>query len=129
MLNGETVRAISDYFGPNHDHLLIQRDDSIIVYFWSNDKKLAVGFNSRTKLGGKFPGEVVEKVLQQPVVKCETFVASTSEGGSKNDLAVKPGDYIRVCTWDDKYQNSFYGLNQRTRMMGKIHTRYLTRID
>jgi hypothetical protein len=61
LLNAETMQAHSAYIGPDWKYLLIMPGDTIIAYAYINEVT-AVGFNTRTNLGGRFPVDIAKKV-------------------------------------------------------------------
>jgi hypothetical protein len=73
--------------------------DIIIAYAYINEVT-AVGFNTRTNLGGRFPINTTKRVELQPYVEPEILLYIGSSGGnnsSPSSLAYKSGQYIRVC--------------------------------
>jgi hypothetical protein len=123
LLKAATMEAHSEYTGPDWKHLLIMPGDIIIAYAYINEVT-AVGFNTRTNLGGRFPINTTTKVKPQPHVKPEILLCICSTGGDKNSpsyLAYKSGQYIRVCR-REKDTRWAYGFNQSTLNMGRIST-------
>jgi hypothetical protein len=123
LLKAETMQAHSEYTGPDWKHLLIMPGDIVIAYAYINEVT-AVGFNTRTNLGGRFPIDTVKKVEPQPHVKPEILLCICSTGGDNNSpssLAYKSGQYIRVCR-REKDMRWAYGFNQSTLNMGRIST-------
>ena len=123
LLKAETMQAHSEYAGPDWKHLLIMPGDIIIAYAYINEVT-AVGFNTRTNLGGRFPIDTAKKVEPQPHVKPEILICICSTGGGNNSpssLAYKSGQYIRVCR-REKDMRWAYGFNQSTLNMGRICT-------
>lgn len=103
--------------------------DIIIAYAYINEVT-AVGFNTRTNLGGRFPIDTARKVDSQSHEKVEIFIATNStvyEGNvSPSSLAYKTGQYIRVCRWE-KGGTALawaYGFNISTLAMGRFDVRY-----
>ena len=97
--------------------------DIIIAYTYINEMT-AVGFNTRTNLGGRFPIDTAKKVEPQPRVEPEILLCIGSSGGdngSPSSLAYKSGQYIRVCR-REKDTRWAYGFNQSTLNMGRIST-------
>ncbi|TVY14594.1 hypothetical protein LARI1_G006418 [Lachnellula arida] len=121
LLKAETMQAHSEYIGPDWKHVLIKPGDILIVYAYIN-KVTAVGFNTRTHLGGRFPVDISKKVEPQPYVEPDILLCLISSCGENSDpssLAFKSGQYIRVCR-REKDARSAYGFNQSTLSMGKI---------
>jgi hypothetical protein len=63
------------YVGLDWKHLLIKPRDTIIAYVYINEV-IAVGFNTRMNLGGRFPIDTMKKVNLQPYEKVEIFIAT-----------------------------------------------------
>jgi hypothetical protein len=123
LLKAETMQAHSEYNGPDWKHLLIMPGDIIIAYAYINGVT-AVGFNTRTNLGGRFPIDSAKKVEPQPHVEPEILLCICSGGGdtsSPSCLAYKSGEYIRVCRREEDMRWA-YGFNQSTLNMGRINT-------
>lgn len=123
LLKAETMQAHSEYTGPDWKHLLIMPGDIVIAYAYINEVT-AVGFNTRTNLGGRFPIDTAKKVEPQPHVEPEILLCIGSSGGDNNSpssLAYKSGQYIRVCR-REKDTRWAYGFNQSTLNMGRIST-------
>ncbi|CZR68412.1 uncharacterized protein PAC_18311 [Phialocephala subalpina] len=120
LLKAETMQAHSEYTGLDWKHLLIMPGDIIIVYAYIN-KVTAVGFNTRTNLGGRFPIDTAKKVEPQPHEKAEILFATGSFGqySSPSSLAYKTGQYVRVCRWEKDIRWA-YGFNQSALDMGRI---------
>jgi hypothetical protein len=122
LLKTETMQAHSEYSGPDWRYLLVMPGDVIVVYAYINDAT-AVGFNTRTNLGGRFTVEIAKKMDPQPDVKPEIFLCTGSRSQSKGFggptyLAYERGDYVRVCKWE-KEGRSAYAFNQGTLLFGK----------
>jgi hypothetical protein len=77
LLKAVTVQAYSEYAGPDWKYLLIMPGDIIIAYAYINEVT-AVGFNTQTNLGGRFPIDTAKKVEPQPLVKPEIFLCISS---------------------------------------------------
>ncbi|KAH9209896.1 hypothetical protein DL95DRAFT_371627 [Leptodontidium sp. 2 PMI_412] len=125
LLKAETMQAHSEYVGPDWKHLLIKPGDTIIVYAYINEVT-AVGFNTRTNLGGRFPIDTAKKVDPQPHEKVEIFMAidpSVLYATSPSSLGYKTGQYVRVCRWE-KGGIWAYGFNLSTLAMGRFDSRY-----
>jgi hypothetical protein len=122
LLQAETVQAHSEYIGSDWKHLLVMPGDIIIVYAYINEVT-AVGFNTRTNLGGRFPIDKANKIKPQPYVKPEILLAIISDRGSDSpsSLSYKSGQYIRVCR-REKDTRWAYGFNQSTLSMGRFYT-------
>ncbi|KAG9245655.1 hypothetical protein BJ878DRAFT_533755 [Calycina marina] len=99
LLKAETMQAHSEYAGPDWKHLLIMPGDIVIVYAYI-DEMTAVGFNTRTNLGGRFP------LIFRRSVELLTY---------------KSRQYVRVCR-RGKDNRWAYGFNQSTLSMGRIYT-------
>ncbi|TVY89860.1 hypothetical protein LAWI1_G005417 [Lachnellula willkommii] len=122
LLNAETMQAHSGYIGPDWKHVLIKPGDIIIVYAYINEVT-ALGFNTRTNLGGRFPIATSKKVEPQPHVELDILFCERSclpgEKEGPSSLAYMHGQYIRVCM---REENKFaYGFNQSTLSMGRIN--------
>ncbi|KAF7914992.1 hypothetical protein BELL_1115g00020 [Botrytis elliptica] len=121
----ETMQAHSGYVGPNSTHLLMMPGDTIIAHAYI-DEMIAVGFNTRTNLGGRFPVNNTKSVDPQPNEKVEMFIAtdapSTYNCGPL-PLTYKTGHYVRVCSWE-KSKLYAYGFNLSTFAMGRFDVRY-----
>jgi len=126
LLKAETMQAHTEYAGPDWKHLLIMPGDTIIVYAYINEVT-AVGFNTRTNFGGRFPIDTAKKVDPQPQEKVEIFVAThhlnQNSNGSLSSLAYKTGQYVRVCRWEEGLVSA-YGFNLSTLAMGTFVPRY-----
>jgi hypothetical protein len=123
LLKAETMQAHSEYTGPDWKHLLIMPGDIIIAYAYINEVT-AVGFNTRTNLGGRFPIGTAKKVEPQPHVEPEILLCIGSSGGGNHSppsLAYKSGQYIKVRR-REKDPRSAYGFNQSALNMGRIST-------
>lgn len=100
--------------------------DIIIAYAYINEVT-AIGFNTRTNLGGRFPIDTAKKVEPQPHEKVEIFCATHPPvqygDGSPSFLVYITGQYVRVCRWE-KDMRWAYGFNQSTLAMGRFDTRY-----
>lgn len=123
LLKAETMRAHSEYTGPDWKHLLIMPGDIIIAYAYINEVT-AIGFNTRTNLGGRFPIDIAKKVEPQLHVEPEILLCVGLSGGYYNDptyLAYKRGQYIRACRREKDIRWA-YGFNQSTLNMGRIST-------
>ena len=121
LLKAETMQAHSEYAGPDWKHLLILPGDTIIVYAHINEVA-AVGFNTRTNLGGRFSIDAAKKVEPQPHVELETFlcvVSTKSVDSNPSYLAYNRGQYIRVCRWE-KGSRWAYCFNHSTLNMVRI---------
>lgn len=70
----ETMQANSGYAGPNPTHLLLMPGDTIIAYAYISEV-IAVGFNTRTNLGGRFPVNTAKRIGPQPHDKVKIFIA------------------------------------------------------
>jgi hypothetical protein len=57
--------------------------DIIIAYAYINEVT-AVGFNTQTNLGGRFPINTTKKVKPQPLIKPEIFLCISSTRGDNN---------------------------------------------
>lgn len=113
------MQADSEYIGPDWKHVLIKPGDIIIVYAYIN-KVTAVGFNTRTNLGGKFPIATSKKVEPQPYVEPEILISIKSGGvEGPSSLSYERGQYIRVCRWVEGCEA--YGFNQSTFSMGRVY--------
>ncbi|TGO90910.1 hypothetical protein BPOR_0047g00330 [Botrytis porri] len=77
LLKPETMQVHSGYAGPNLTHLLMMPEDTIIAYAYINEA-IAVGFNTRTNLGGRFLINTTKRVHPQPHEKVEVFIATSS---------------------------------------------------
>jgi len=76
--------------------------DIIIAYAYI-DEVTAVGFNTRTILGGRFPINTAKKVEPQPYKKAEIFIAThlpVLYNTSPSTLGYKTGQYVRVRRWE-----------------------------
>jgi hypothetical protein len=126
LLKAETVQAHSEYAGPDWKHLLIMPGDIIIAYAYINEVT-AIGFNTRTNLGGRFPVDTTKKVESQPHEKVEIFCATDPpvRYGDENpsSLLYITGQYVRVCRWE-KDMRWAYGFNLSTLAMGRFDVRY-----
>ncbi|KAH7407172.1 hypothetical protein BKA64DRAFT_408840 [Cadophora sp. MPI-SDFR-AT-0126] len=128
LLKAETLQAHSEYVGPNWKHLLIKPGDTIIAYAYTN-KETAVGFNTRTHLGGLFPIDTAQKIDPQPHEKVETFIATSpavlydTSDTIPSALRYTSGQYVRVCRWE-KQGGWAYGFNLSTLAMGKFDSSY-----
>jgi hypothetical protein len=122
LLTAKLMRAHSEYCGPDSKHLLIIPEDTIIVYAYITDV-IAVGFNTRTCLGGRFPINIMSL---QPLsyVKPEILLAKKNCSGDVLYLAYKSGQYVRVYRREIVGGNWAYGFNQSTLSMGRINTLY-----
>jgi hypothetical protein len=91
LLKAEAMQAHSEYAGPDLRHL---------AYAYINEVT-AVGFNTRTNLGGRFPVDSAKKVEPQPHEKAEIFFAIGSSSiygsSSPSSLGYNTGEYVRVC--------------------------------
>jgi hypothetical protein len=114
-LNPLKYRANQNYPGPTLKYLMIQEGDLIIVYHQVKGGKTFIGYNTRTKLGGRFPDNIVNLVEtmsrtdQKPVV----CIGSRAIFTLPDDLICHSGDYIRACRFTQDGKTG-YGLNQRT---------------
>ncbi|KAH0559663.1 hypothetical protein GP486_003820 [Trichoglossum hirsutum] len=125
LLKAVTMQAQSEYAGPDWKHLLIMPGDIIVVYAYINELA-AIGFNTRTNLGGLFPVDSVMKVEPQPHEKTEIFLATKSSGqhaSSPSSLAYDTGQYVRVCRWE-KVLSGAYGFNLSTLAMGRFNAKF-----
>jgi hypothetical protein len=125
LVKAETMQAHSEYAGPNWKHLLIMPGDTIITYAYISEVT-AVGFNTRTNLGGRFPIDTAKKVDPQSHEKVEIFIATDPAvlyDTSPSSLGYMAGQYVRVCKWE-KDMHWAYGFNLSTLAMGRFHTRY-----
>ena len=125
LLEAERLRAHSEYLGPNWPHLLIIPGDIIDVYAYI-DKTTAVGFNTRTDLGGRFPIDIAKRVESQPYKKAEILFCTSgklNDKSSPTSLAYTSGQYLRICK-REKDRGWAYGFNQSTLAMGRFDTRY-----
>jgi len=125
LLNAETMQAHSAYVGPDWKHLLIMPGDTIIAYAYINEVT-AVGFNTRTNLGGRFPVDIAKKVNPQPHEKVEIFIAinpPTIYDSTPSYFGYMIGQYVRVCRWE-KDMHWAYGFNLSTLAMGRFDVRY-----
>ncbi|KAL5312956.1 hypothetical protein ACEPPN_019382 [Leptodophora sp. 'Broadleaf-Isolate-01'] len=125
QLKAETMQAHSEYVGPDWKHLLIMPGDIIIAYAYINEVT-AVGFNTRTNLGGRFPIDTAYKVDPQPHEKVEIFIATDPPvlyNTSPSSLRYMTGQYVRVCRWE-KDGGWAYGFNLSTLDMGRFDGRY-----
>ncbi|KAH9205439.1 hypothetical protein DL95DRAFT_397646 [Leptodontidium sp. 2 PMI_412] len=126
LLKAETMQAHSEYVGPDWKHLLVKPGDTIIAYAYINEVT-AVGFNTRTNLGGRFPIDTAKKVDPQPHEKVEIFIATDPHVLYKTtptSLEYMAGEYVRVCRWE-KDRGWAYGFNLSTLAMGRFDARYL----
>ena len=125
LLNAETMQAHSAYVGPDWKHLLIMPGDTIIAYAYINEVT-AVGFNTRTNLGGRFPVDIAKKVNPQPYEKVEIFIAINPPAiydSTPSYFGYMIGQYVRVCRWE-KDMHWAYGFNLSTLAMGRFDVRY-----
>ena len=125
LLKAETMQAHSEYAGPDWRHLLIKPGDTIIAYAYINEVT-AVGFNTRTNLGGRFPIDTAKKVDPQPHEKVEILIATAPDvlyNTSPSSLGYMAGQYVRVCKWE-KVGGWAYGFNLSTLAMGRFDGRY-----
>jgi hypothetical protein len=125
LVKAETMQAHSEYAGPDWIYLLILPGDTIITYAHINEVT-AVGFNTRTKLGGRFPIDYAKKVDPQPHEKVEIFIATNPAvlyDTSPSSLGYMTGQYVRVCRWE-KDMHWAYGFNLSTLAMGRFDVRY-----
>ncbi|KAB8297612.1 hypothetical protein EYC80_001420 [Monilinia laxa] len=121
----EMMQAHSGYAGPNLTHLLMMPGDTIIAYAYINEV-IAVGFNTRTNLGGRFPINTTKRVHPQPHEKVEIFIAKNSLNVYDLNqflLSYEAGQYLRVCSWE-KSMYYAYGFNLSTLAMGRFDVRY-----
>lgn len=122
----EVFRARSAYTGPDWKHLLIVPEDVINVYAYVSDG-VAIGFNTRTHLGGQFPLDIGEKIEQHPHLKPEILVCTNGsyDVSSPTHLRYKEGQYVRICKREEDRSSGWaYGFNQSTLSMGRFDTRY-----
>ncbi|KAM0308096.1 hypothetical protein ACHAO8_010320 [Botrytis cinerea] len=121
----KTMQAKSGYAGPNLTHLLSMPGDTIIAYAYISEV-IAVGFNTRTNLGGRFPVDTANMVYPQPDEKVEIFIAKnplTIYNDTPFLLNYKAGQYIRACSWEEDRIYA-YGFNLSTLAMGRFDVRY-----
>ena len=109
-----TFKAWIDYVGPTLRHLMIRNGDSVVVYGSVEDSQVLIGYNTRTKMGGRFPANVVGLADKQPVLNYDLVVCVKRTGGkhSAEEIICDMGDYIRCCRSENVSYS--YGLNQRT---------------
>ncbi|TEY70356.1 hypothetical protein BOTCAL_0106g00310 [Botryotinia calthae] len=121
----ERMQAHSEYPGPNLTHLLLMPGDTIIAFAYVSEV-IAVGFNTRTNLGGRFPVNTVKRIDPQAHEKVEIFIAKsplTVHDNAPFPLNYKTGQYVRVCSWE-KDRRYTYGFNLSTLAMGRFDVRY-----
>jgi hypothetical protein len=125
LLNAETLWANHEYNGPDWKHLLVKPGDQINVYAFI-DEVTAIGFNTRTGLGGRFPVNIAEKFDPGSPEKPEILLCITAVGSNSSDnpfsLSIKIGHYVRVCRREST-SNLVYGFNQSTLDMGTFDPR------
>jgi hypothetical protein len=76
--------------------------DTIIAYAYINEVT-AVGFNTRTNLGGRFPVDIAKKVNPQPHEKVKIFIAINPPDMHDTTLSYfgyMTRQYVRVCKWE-----------------------------
>lgn len=122
LLNPVRGQAQSEYAGPDWRYLLIKPGDIIVVYAYLNEST-AIGFNTQTGLGGRFPFGCV-KVDEEQVDEGVEVYYSTSPSGkysnsSPSSMVYAEGHYVRVCRWE-KDTRWTYAFNQSTLYMGRI---------
>jgi hypothetical protein len=111
--------AYCDYIGPTLTHLMIRDGDSVIVYGSVEDSEVLIGYNTRTRMGGRFPANVVGLADTQPEIDYDLVVCITkrTSKASLDKLTYEMGDYVRLCRWENSNRDG-YGLNQRTLNFG-----------
>jgi hypothetical protein len=123
LLKAKTMQAHSEYTGPDWKYLLIMPGDIIIAYAYINEVT-AVGFNTRTNLGGRFPIDTAKKVEPRPHEKAEIFFATLEYAGGKR-IYGGPTALIKVLsTWV-----GFVSLMISRRLCGKRNLKTFIKLD
>jgi hypothetical protein len=125
-----TYKAILNYTSQSLTQLTLHVDDSIVVYESMEDSRTYIGYNTRTRVGGRFPANKVDWVQAEPEIN-HKLVVCTEKSPAKllaDDLLYERGDYVRPCEIDDEDKLG-YGLNQRSLEWGYFQMCNMSKLD
>ncbi|QKX53262.1 uncharacterized protein TRUGW13939_00338 [Talaromyces rugulosus] len=114
----QTFIANREYVGKNHDFLLAEPGDRVVVHAWV-DGKDAVGFNERNFSAGRISSNFLGDKVPNSKDKFESFIADEPNcpiRWSGGRLDIKSGDRIRICMWNSKKNG--VGVNLATGKIG-----------
>merc|ERR1712232_680496 len=77
LVKVKPMKAERSYTGANLEDLLVRSGDLIHVYAYI-DEENAIGFNTRTNLGGQFPLNIVSEVGPEAHIDPEVLVCKSS---------------------------------------------------
>ena len=124
----EVMQARCEYTacGSNaSDFLSMMEDDIILIYAYKTDRDWAIGYNTRTKRGGRFLISAVRKLEPQPeeckVVVCTSCHEAPPTIWAPAMLPWQMNDYVRICADEGSSPGLSYGINLRTLETGDIN--------